>query len=86
MVLVSKYGLNRQMIYNLYAMLVDVFYHPTISSRAQPVPLQKMTALRFHVNGSFQKIIAHIPKISRQNAKNANRDMSNCSVEISKIT
>lgn len=82
--IVRKDRLTRPIIHNLYAILQNDLQWPTTRSRALPVSLQIMMALRFYASDSFWEIVADIQHISRQTVENALNDVTNCVVGISK--
>lgn len=69
--IVRKDRLTRPIIHNLYAILQNDLQWPTTRSRALPVSLQIMIALRFYASDIFREIVADIKHISRQIVENA---------------
>lgn len=81
---VSKYRLSRPLIINLCNMFGDRLQRPTARSRALPVSLQVMVALRFYATGSFQAVIGDVHNISRASVSRVISDMNQCLVQISR--
>jgi hypothetical protein len=82
--ILSKYRLSRPLIFSLCNIVSDRLQRPTTRSRALPVSLQVMIALRFYATGSFQAVIGDVHNISRSSVSRVIADMNECLLRISR--
>ncbi|CAC5398924.1 HARBI1 [Mytilus coruscus] len=76
--IVRKYRLSRPMIIDICRMFEFDLQRPTRRSRAFPVSLQVMVALRFFATGSFQLVNADVHNISISSVSRISRDGTVC--------
>ena len=80
--IVRKHRFSRPMILNLCRMLENDLQRHTMRSRAFPVSLQIMMALRFYATGSFLLVNADVHIVSRSSVSRVIRDVANCLVSV----
>ncbi|VDI29494.1 Hypothetical predicted protein [Mytilus galloprovincialis] len=80
--IVRKYRLSGPLIIDLCRMFGNDLKRPTMRSRAFPVSLQIMVALRFYSTGSFQLVNADVHNISKSSVSNITRDVTQCLVGV----
>ncbi|CAC5421210.1 HARBI1 [Mytilus coruscus] len=80
--IIRRYRLSRPMIIDLCRRFDNDLHKPTMRSRALPVSLQIMAALRFFATGSFQLVNADVHNISRSSVSRCVRNVTQCLVNV----
>lgn len=80
--IVRKYRLARPIIYDLCRRFQNDLQRATARSRAFPVSLQIMVALRFYATGSFQMVNADVHNVSRTSVSKITKDVTQCLVGV----
>ena len=80
--IVKRYRLSRPIIHDLCEQFQDTLQRPTMRSRAFPVSIQVMVALRFYASGSFQAVVGDVHNISRPSVCKIVNDVTQCLLNV----